>query len=211
MLEDIFVLFDRPRLEVAKLGSTLLLWKCMTKIFHAGFGLYRGCLASSIKGDLVPCCNKGPGGREGGHVFEVLPDILCCPFQYFRFGGLSVEHISADAVVHICPKWSNKRSAVTQGESLWCELANLHVEGDHTIVVHLWTEQIGLYFTIISYNKYFIHSINDLKNNGFLCNNKSLRVLIKAYIDGTVGDIEENELNEQNIFRRTPIIHLWSL
>ncbi len=48
-------------------------------------------------------------------------------------------------------------------------------------------------------------------NYGFLCKNKSLRVLIKAYIDGTVGDIEENEGNEQSNFRRTPIIHLWGL
>lgn len=70
--------------------------------------LYRSCLASSIEGDLVPCCNKGPGGCEGGHVFEILPNILCCPLQYVWFGGLSVVYIPADAVVHICPKWGNE-------------------------------------------------------------------------------------------------------
>lgn len=101
---------------------------------------------------MVPCCNKDPGGCECGHTFEVLPDILCCPFKYFRFCRLSVEHIATDAIVHICPKWSNERSAVTQGKSLWCELANLHVEGDDTIVVDLWIEQTGLYFSIINYS-----------------------------------------------------------
>ena len=38
-----------------------------------------------------------------------------------------------------------------------------------------------------------------------------VRVLIKAYIDSTVWDIEENELNKQSNFSRTPIIHLWGL
>lgn len=116
------------------------------KIFYAKFRLYRCCLTSSIEGDLVPCCNKDPGGCKSGHVFEVLPDILRCPFQYSWFSGLSVVHISADAIVHIGPKWSNKWSAVTQRESFWCELTNLHVEGHHTIVVDLWKEQTGLYF-----------------------------------------------------------------
>lgn len=85
----------------------------------------------------MPGCNKHPVGCERGEVFEVLPDILRSPFQYFWFGGLSVVHVSADAVVHVGPKWSDERSAVAQGESLRGELANLHVEGDHTVVVDL--------------------------------------------------------------------------
>lgn len=80
----------------------------VNNIFYAGLELYRGCLASSVEGDLMPCCNKDPGSSEGGHVFEVLPDILCRPFQYFWFSGFPVVHISADAVVHICPEWSNE-------------------------------------------------------------------------------------------------------
>lgn len=102
------------------------------------FELYRGCLTSSIEGNLVPCCNEDPRGREGGHVFEMLSDIQRRPFQQFRFGGLSIVDISTDAVVHICPKRSNEGPAVTQRKSLWSKLANLHVEGDHPIVVDLF-------------------------------------------------------------------------
>lgn len=107
--------------------------------------LYRSCLASSVKGDLVPRCNEGPVGSKGGHVFKIFPDILRCPFQSFRLCGLPVVHVSADAVVHICPKRSNKWPAVTQGKSLWCELANLHVEGDYAIVVDLRGERTGTF------------------------------------------------------------------
>lgn len=133
------------------------------------FGLYRGCLASSIEGDLVPCCNKDPVGCERGHGFEVPPDIVRCPFQYFWFDGLSVENISADAVVHICPKWSNERSTVAQGKRFWCELANLHVEGDHTVVVDLWAEQTGLYFTLQTLQSIILR----MMNYTFLSSNKS--------------------------------------
>lgn len=85
----------------------------------------------------MPCCDEDPCGRKGGHVFEVFPDILRCPLQYFRIGGLSVVHVATDPVVHVCPKWRDERAAVAQRESLWRELADLHIKRDDAIVVDL--------------------------------------------------------------------------
>lgn len=49
----------------------------------------------------------------------------------------------------------------------------------------------------------------------FLLKNNSIggetRLLLKAYIDGTVRDIEENKGDENSNFWRTPIIHLGGL
>lgn len=88
----------------------------------------------------MPRGNEGPGCHEGGHVFEVLPDVLRRLLQYFRIHRLSVIHISTDAVVHVCPERGDEGPAVAQRKSLRRELADLHVEGDHAIVVHLGTE-----------------------------------------------------------------------
>lgn len=88
----------------------------------------------------MPRGNEDPGCHEGNHVFEVLPDVLCRLLQYFRFHRLSVIHISMDTVVHVCPEWSDEGPAVTQRKSLRRELADLHIEGDHAIVVHLGTQ-----------------------------------------------------------------------
>lgn len=160
-------------------------WKWMTRIqTMPELKLYRSCLASSIESDLVPCWNKDPCGSEGGHVFEILPDILCCPFENFWLGGLPVVHVSADAIVHICPEWSNKWPAVTQGKSLWCELANLHVEGDYTIVVDLWEERRGFLF---QFHGPALVSFKDIDWR---------TVEFRAYIDRAVRDIEENKGDE---------------
>lgn len=88
----------------------------------------------------MPCGDEDPCGREGGHVFEVLPDVLRHFLQYFRLHRLSIVHVSTDTVVHVCPEWSDEGSAVTQRKGLRRELADLHVKGDHAVVVHLQTQ-----------------------------------------------------------------------
>lgn len=98
---------------------------------------YRCGAAASIKRDFLPCHNENPSGREGRHVFEVLPDVLGGSFQDDRIHGLSVIDLASDSIVHICPEWGDEGPPVRQGEGLWRELAHQHVEGNHTIVVDL--------------------------------------------------------------------------
>lgn len=42
---------------------------------------HRCCLATTVKGDLIPGSNKDPGGSEGYHTLEILSDILSGPLQ----------------------------------------------------------------------------------------------------------------------------------
>ena len=98
---------------------------------------YRCGAAPSIKRDFLPCHNENPSGREGCHVFEVLPDVLGGSFQDDRVHGLSVIDLASNSIVHICPKWGDEGPPIRQGEGLRCELAHEHIKGDNSIVIDL--------------------------------------------------------------------------
>lgn len=89
---------------------------------------YRCGAASSIKRYFVPGHNENPSGREGCHVFEVLPDVLGGSFQDDRVRGLSVIDLASNPIVYICPKWSNEGPPIRQGKRFGRELAHQHVE-----------------------------------------------------------------------------------
>lgn len=101
---------------------------------------YRCGAASSVKCDFFPGHNEHPGGGEGGHVSEVLPDVPGGPSQDGGVHGLSVIDLASDPVVHVCPERSDEGPSVRQGEGLRRELAHQHVEGHDAIVVDLQTQ-----------------------------------------------------------------------
>lgn len=102
---------------------------------------YRRGAAPSIKCDFLPCHNENPSGREGCHVFEVLPDVLGGSFQDDRVHGLSVIDLASNSIVHICPKWGDEGPPICQGEGLRCELAHKHIKGDNSIVIYLQRQE----------------------------------------------------------------------
>lgn len=87
-------------------------------------GDYRRGTAASVKRDFLPGHNENPSGREGGHVFEVLPDVLGGSSQDGGVHGFSVIDLTPNSIVHICPEWSNEGPPVRQGKGLWCKLAH---------------------------------------------------------------------------------------
>lgn len=85
---------------------------------------YRRGAAASIERDFLPGHNENPSGREGRHVFEVLPDVLGGSSQDGRVHGLSVIDLPPNSIVHICPKWSNEGPPIRQGKGLRRKLAH---------------------------------------------------------------------------------------
>lgn len=85
---------------------------------------YRCGTAASVKRDFLPGHNENPSGREGGHVFEVLPDVLGGSSQDGRVHGFSVIDLTPNSVVHVCPKRSNEGPPIRQGKGLWRKLAH---------------------------------------------------------------------------------------
>ena len=102
---------------------------------------YRRGAAPSVKCDFLPGHNENPRGREGCHVFEVLPDVLGGSFQDDRVHGLSVIDLASNPIVHICPKGSNEGPPVRQGKRFRCELAHEHVEGNNSVVIDLQRQE----------------------------------------------------------------------
>ena len=77
---------------------------------------YRRGAAPSVKCDFLPGHNENPRGREGCHVFEVLPDVLGGSFQDDRVHGLSVIDLASNPIVHICPKGAMKALPSVRGK-----------------------------------------------------------------------------------------------
>lgn len=85
---------------------------------------YRCGAAPSVKRDFLPCHDENPSGREGCHVFEVLPDVLGGSFQDDRVHGLSVINLASNSIVNIGPKGSNEGPPIRQGKGFRRELAH---------------------------------------------------------------------------------------
>lgn len=99
--------------------------------------LFRG---GAIVGHMVPGGHQGPGGGEGAFG-EGLDYVLADVLQQCQVGGLMVENVPTQYVVHICPKWNHKRVPVHQREGVRSALSDGLINGDHPIVVLL--EQVG--------------------------------------------------------------------
>lgn len=101
---------------------------------------YRSGAAPSIESDFLPGDDEDPDGREGGHVFEVLPHVFGRSPQQLGLAALPVVDLPADAVVHVCPERRDEGPAVRQRKRFWRELADQRVEGDDAVVVDLHKE-----------------------------------------------------------------------
>lgn len=126
-------------------------------------GSYRSRAASSIESDFLPGDNEDPGGRERGHVLEVLADVLGGSPQQLGVRALPVVDFPPDAIVHISPEGRNEGPAVRQGEGFWCELADECIEGDHPIVVDLHRDPLLFEQASAGSRELLVYQVSDLE------------------------------------------------
>lgn len=85
---------------------------------------------------MVPGGHESPRGSEGD-TGEILVDVLGDEFEQRRVGGLAVEDLPTEHVVHVAPIRCHKGTPIGEGERVGGVLFDRGVEGDHAVVVHL--------------------------------------------------------------------------